>query len=92
MEIGGVLVYAGMQLDIAENDYLFGSGRVSFIVGRVEEMRRQWDIDWVIFTGAETPPTAPAWRPRRLQVRVASLKRSLILGVARGTPRTSRVL
>lgn len=79
MEIGGVLVYAGMQLDIAEGDYLYGAGRVSFLLGRVVEIRREWGISWVILTGAETPPSAPAWRPRRLQVRVEALKRSLAL-------------
>lgn len=79
MEIGGVLLGSGMEMDLAEGDYLAGKGRVRFIVGKIVEIRREWEEDWVVLAGAETPPTAPHWRPRWIWVRVSALSRSLTL-------------
>ncbi len=77
MMIGGVLLGAGMVLEIAQGDYLYGDGRVRFTVETIVGQRRDWDCDWVILTGIEKRPHGGPWRPRRLQVRVSALSRSL---------------
>lgn len=78
MLIGGVILGAGMVLDLEPGDYLYGEGRVRFTLERVVETREDWDTQWVILTGYEKAPHGP-WRARRIQVRVSALKRSLSL-------------
>ncbi len=81
MMIGNVILGAGMVLDIAPGDYLYGDGRVRFTIETIVGTRREWDCDWVILTGIEKRPQDGPWRPRRLQVRVSALARCLALPV-----------
>lgn len=77
MVLGGVLLAAGMEMDIAEGDYHYGRGRVRFLVQHIVAVREDWGETWVVMQGNESPHHAHCWRPRRLQVRVSALKRSL---------------
>jgi len=79
MELGGVLLGAGMELSVAHGDYLYGAGRVRYLIRQVIEVRHEWNCEWVILDGMERPNATAPWRPRRLQVRVSALKRSLAL-------------
>lgn len=78
MVLGGVLLAAGTEMDIAEGDYRYGQGRVRFQVERIMAVREDWGDTWVVMQGNESPHHAHCWRPRRLQVRISALKRSLI--------------
>lgn len=77
MLLGGVILVAGMQLDIDPGDYLHGDQPVSFTVRRVIG---RVGYDWVILDGHQRPTPTTPWRLRRLQVRVAALRRCLALG------------
>lgn len=79
MQIGGVLVGAGMQLLLRPDDYLHGENEVTFVIARIVEARYEWDCDWLVVDGDEQPtPTSP-WRACRHQIRVSCLKRCLAL-------------
>ncbi len=79
MELGGVIVCAGMEMLLRPGDYREGHSTVSFLIIRVIETRTDDDTDWLVLDGAERPtPTSP-WRFRRIQVRISALKRSLSL-------------
>lgn len=82
MKLGGVILGAGMVLDIAHGDYLHGEGRVRFTIERIVGTRFNLDCEWVVLTGVEKRPNGGPWRPRRLQVRVSALSRSLALPMA----------
>lgn len=79
MKLGGVILGAGMVLDLSHGDYLYGDGRVRFTVERIVGTRTEWDCEWVILTGMEKQPQSGPWRSRRLQVRVSALSRCLAL-------------
>lgn len=81
MHIGGVLLGAGMELDLTPGDYLHGDSLIRFTIEHIIETRREGDTDWIVMTGMEHPSASTPWRSRRLQVRVAALRRSLQLGL-----------
>lgn len=74
--LGGVILGAGMILDIAHGDYMYGHGPVKMILRQVIDVRHEWDQDWVIVDGQEKIDNGP-WRYRRIQVKVKALSRSL---------------
>lgn len=76
MQLGGVILGAGMVLEFDPGDYLYGDGRVRFTLAQVLEVRQEWGGDWVVLTGTEKLPQGP-WRARRVQVRVSALKQAL---------------
>lgn len=75
MQLGGVILGAGMQLNINSADYLHGDRPVCLILKRVVCQVGEW----VILEGQQQPTPTTPWRPRRLQVRIAALARSLAL-------------
>lgn len=75
MHIGGVLLGAGMEMNLLPGDYLFGEIRVKFLVGEIVCAME----DWVILQGYERPTERSPWRARRIRVRITALKRSLAL-------------
>lgn len=75
MHIGGVLLGAGMEMNLLPGDYLFGEIRVKFLIGEIVCA----EAGWVILEGYERPTTQSPWRARRIRVRVTALKRSLAL-------------
>lgn len=75
MHIGGVMIGAGMLLQLEPGDYLRGTRPVSYLIQQVLAVRFEQQSHWVLLDGLERPPGP--WRPRRLQVRVVALKRSL---------------
>ncbi len=79
MRIGGVLLGAGMVLNLQPGDYLYGDQPVRFILSTLVEARYDWDTDWVVLQGTEKAPLGGPWRARRLQVRVSALARALAL-------------
>lgn len=82
MHVGGVLLAAGTEMDIAEGDYRYGQGRVRFLVTTILEVREDWGDTWIVMQGNQCPHHARHWTPRRLQVRVSALKRSMTLSAA----------
>lgn len=76
MELGGVLLGAGMVLTFVEGDYLYGNGPVQLTLERIVETRIEWDVAWVVLTGREKTSLG-VWRDRRLQARVSALKKAL---------------
>lgn len=79
MELGGVLLGAGMELNLKAGDYLDGPGIVRFMIEKIVGTRQEHNADWVILVGRELPSATGGWRDRRIQVRVQALKRSLLL-------------
>ncbi len=79
MELGGVLLGAGMILDIAKEDYLDGDQRIEFMIEQIIETRRERQCNWVVLEGMQRPNAITGWRSRRIQVRVSALKRSLVV-------------
>lgn len=78
MELGGVMLAAGMVLEVQAKDYLYGEGLVRLTVGEILEVREDWNCQWVVLTGQEKVPQGP-WRARRIQIRVSALKTALSL-------------
>lgn len=74
MLLGGVILGAGMHLNINSGDYLHGDQPISFILRRVV---CRVGPDWVVLDGQQQPTPSTPWRPRRLQVRVDALRRCL---------------
>lgn len=79
MLIGGVILGAGMVLDLALTDYRNGPGPIRFTVDRVVATCRADNADWVVLDGTEHPGPASAWRSRRVAVLISSLRRCLVL-------------
>jgi hypothetical protein len=80
MVLGGVMLGAGMELRLKPADYLGGATTIHFTIDVIEETYREHGTDWVILYGQQLPSAAAeGWHPRRVQVRVAALKRSLSL-------------
>lgn len=79
MQIGGVILGAGMVLDLHAGDYLTGAGPLRFVVERILGTRQQDSAEWVVLTGVEQPTPVSAWRTRHLLVRVSALSRCLVL-------------
>ena len=77
MELGGVLLGAGMKLEVREGDYLYGNGTVVFTISRIGNVVEDWDGEWVVLEGQEKQLHGP-WRPRAINVRVSALSRSLV--------------
>lgn len=75
MHIGGVLIGAGMELDLAPGDYQFGENRIRFLIEQVVDVHR----DWIVVDGTARPTPVLPWQPMRLQIRVDALKQSLTL-------------
>lgn len=75
MFIGGVLLAAGMELDLLPGDYAHGERPVRFIIERVVSRTHEW----VSLIGHERATATRPWRQCRVSVRVAALKRSLAL-------------
>lgn len=73
MELGGVLLYAGMVLIFEHGDYRCGSGRVRFTLDRIAGLRTDRAQDWVVLEGQEKTPIG-TWRPRRIEALVSCLK------------------
>lgn len=82
MYVGSLLLSVGDELQIAEGDYRYGSGPVHLLVRQILELREEWGVQWVVLQGLEPPNHAGPWRPRKLQIRVDALKRSLTLRAA----------
>lgn len=76
MELGGVMLAAGMVLEVRPKDYLYGEGLVRLTIAEILEVREEWDCLWVVLTGQEKVPQGP-WRRRRIQIRVSALKTAL---------------
>lgn len=74
--LGGVLVGAGMVLNLAQQDYLFGPGEIRFTVGSVCEV--DGTGEWVSLEGRAKKQDGP-WENRQIMVRVSALKKSLVL-------------
>lgn len=81
MLLGGVMLGAGMILELYDGDYLYGEGPIRFTVETIVETREEWGCEWVIMTGKEKKPLGP-WRERRVQVRVSALKGALAVVTA----------
>lgn len=75
MELGGVMLGAGMVLNIAKDDHRSGGGRIDFMLLTVGEIQG----GWVVLDGEQRPTATSTWRTRRIEVRVSALRRSLIL-------------
>lgn len=81
MEIGGILLGAGMMLEVQQGDYQYGEGPVRFTITTVKTVTEDWDGHWVLLEGQEKLPHGP-WRVRHIKVRTTALKRSLITKAA----------
>lgn len=79
MHIGGIILGAGMVMDIGQGDYRHGDVPVSFTLRRIVSVHTVDGEDWVVLEGHERPDATHIWRARRLLVRVSALKRSLAL-------------
>lgn len=75
MFIGGVLLGAGMELDLLPGDYAHGERPVHFVIERVVGRTHLW----VSLVGHETATATRPWRQCRVYVKVTALKRSLAL-------------
>lgn len=73
MIIGGVLLYAGMELFLIPGDYQDGIVPLNFTISTVVESC----ADWIVLTGVQHPTAINPWRSLRIRVRVAALKHSL---------------
>jgi hypothetical protein len=78
MLIGGVLLGAGMELDLRPGDYASGERPVRFIIERILNRTSEW----VSLTGYERASETRPWRVCRVYVRIVALKRSLIIDPA----------
>jgi hypothetical protein len=79
MQLGGVEVKAGLVLDIAHGDYLYGDGRILLRVATIIEVRDDWDREWVVLDGEQQRHLHGPWSYRRLQIKSEALRRSLVL-------------
>ena len=77
MELGGVLLGAGMMLQIQPGDYMCGDVMIRFTVLRIVEVCRDPGGSWVVLEGDVKHPNGP-WYRQRITVRVKALKKSLI--------------
>lgn len=75
MHIGGVLLGAGMVLDLKPGDYLNGHVRLRYLIRTIVGL----DGVWIILDGFERPTASHGWLDRRVRVRQDALKRSLSL-------------
>lgn len=82
MVLGGVLLAAGVELDIANGDYKYGTGRVNFLVKEILEIREEYGERWIVLQGHQRPGRHAGWMPRKIQVKVNALKASMILNAA----------
>lgn len=76
MILGGVLLAAGMELAVANDDHLNGGGPLHFLLQRIVEVQGN---EWVVLDGQERPTPTTPWRTCRAVVRISALKRSLTL-------------
>lgn len=75
MILGGIMLSAGTVLNIAAGDYLPAGARIGFLVDHIVCVHDEW----VTLDGTQRPGATPAWRSRRVRVRVSALKRSAAL-------------
>jgi hypothetical protein len=75
MLIGGVIIAAGMQLNmkLSAQDVIGAGPAVLFTITRVVA----YDAGWVALEGWMLPTPTTAWAPGHIAVRVDSLKRLL---------------
>lgn len=78
MLIGGVMLGAGMELDLRPGDYRDGTSRIRFILHHIVGPSCD-TTQWIVLDGYDQPGTATPWKARRVHVRIAALKRSLAL-------------
>jgi hypothetical protein len=78
MQLGGVILGAGMPLNIAEGDYLYGTGDIYLIIKSILSVHEESGTEWVVIDGQEKIRNNGPWRYRKVQVRVSALKKALI--------------
>ncbi len=82
MQLGGVILGAGMVLELTDDDYLYPVGALRFTVQRIMATTVKDGEHMVLLEGVEKVPEGP-WRNSTIVVRVSSLSRCLRLGLSR---------
>lgn len=77
MFIGGILLGAGMVLDLRPGEYRSCTGDLQFLHQHVVDTLHEDGEDWVILSGLQRPTAVNPWRPRIIRVRVAALRGTL---------------
>lgn len=79
MQLGGIILGAGMVLELTGEDYLYPVGTIRFTVRRILGRTTKDNEQWVLLEGVEKQPAGGPWRDSTVLVRVSSLSKCLQL-------------